>query len=196
MFGCISFIQVLKELRLKLDDHSMKCALVGYQDNGWLFWKETWIKLVHCRDEVKFLENEMYSAKTSKINWIERETEKNSEIDFYLDEFSCLNFYLYNSFVDEDDIKNAGIFEYAIRKEIEALERNETWKIVKKPEAVKPITTKWVLAEKEDPVGQTFLKATKPISSPMENELQLRKSEIKTKKSYHQLIDHLMYVML
>ncbi len=129
IFGCTAYAQIPKELRKKLDDPEEKCAIVGYQDSGWLLRREDWKKLHYSRDVVRFVEREMYMDKSqTSVQAIAIPVEKEESVITFIDEDVCrLNFATLESLVDEEKIKSSGKYEEAIRKEINALIWNRMW---------------------------------------------------------------------
>lgn len=61
----------------------------------------------------------------------------------------------------EEAIKSANSqrWKQAIEEKIEALEKNNTWKKIKRPPGTKTLTTKWVFQRKKAVTGETRFKA-------------------------------------
>ena len=68
-FGCIAYARVPKELTSKLDDQSIKCIILGYENNefGYRLWGMIRNKIVSSRDVVFFEDRLFDDVDPSKL---------------------------------------------------------------------------------------------------------------------------------
>ncbi len=55
-----------------------------------------------------------------------------------------------STFIDEQTLIETSEYQAAIREELKALDKNQTWELVCHSEGVKVMSTRWVLSEKGD----------------------------------------------
>lgn len=70
-----------------------------------------------------------------------------------------INYVMFESSIDEGEIKQSGEYEAAVRKELKALSENKTRDLTPRLGNVKVISTKWVCQEKVNIEGKWLLKA-------------------------------------
>ena len=64
VFGCVAYVHVSDQARIKLDPKSQKCTFLGYgsDDFGYRLWDDKNRKIIRSRDVI-FNENVMYNNK-------------------------------------------------------------------------------------------------------------------------------------
>lgn len=107
---------------------SRNAPLLGYQNNRWILWKESWKNSLYSRDVVRFIEKEMYKNSIQMSAQSVNKTFSSEELQVStLNENYCwLNYIEEESFIDEKEIKKNSEYEEAIRKELKALIENKT----------------------------------------------------------------------
>ncbi|KAF3653575.1 putative receptor-like cytosolic serine/threonine-protein kinase RBK1-like [Capsicum annuum] len=133
VFGSTCYVHVPRNNRTKLDLKARKCVFVGY---------DSYRKGCRCMD-----------PKTNRFT-ISR--------DMVFDEtsslFSCQKLVVLGALTTEEPLsyeeaKGCPHWERAMQEEIDALEKNETWELVPKPEKCNPVTCKWVFRLKKKSNG-------------------------------------------
>lgn len=92
---------------------------------------------------------------------VRRSTREKKQPDYLNDyEVKCKNYSVTSCFftgaaiteepLTYDEAKGCPHWERAMQEEIEALDKNETWELVPKPEKCTPVTRKWVFRLKKN----------------------------------------------
>lgn len=184
-FGCIAYLHVPAEKRKKLDPKCQKLIMIGYTANGYRLWDAEKYKIITGRD-ITFLEGDQT---TNKEVWIENSNEleepgeepqdgnneKSKELPTSARELrerkkpTWLNDYDTSYLVtsEEEPImfeeiandENREEWENAMKEEMKALMKNETWTLVPPPRDQRIIDCKWVYKRKNNQNGETRFKA-------------------------------------
>ncbi|CAL2257014.1 unnamed protein product [Prunus armeniaca] len=175
VFGCLAHVHVPDGKRIKLDDKSMKCILLGVSEESkaYRFFDPISKKIVISRDVI-FEEDKAWDWSDNHQESImaDLEWEKNEEADT-TDIEGCVrrppawmrNYVSGDSLSEEEGMAHLALFaefdpityEEAVKSEkwkkvmdakIEAIERNNTWELIEMPSKGKIIGVKWIYKTK------------------------------------------------
>ncbi|KAI5731455.1 hypothetical protein M8J77_010194 [Diaphorina citri] len=173
VFGSIAYLHVPKEKRDKLDDKSIKCRMVGYCPNGYRLWDIEGKQILRGRDIIFDESPQMTEISDNPIpdHDIQQDEVSHEETPHtiaesgsnsrtrkrpgWLEDYDTSYLALNTSISDEpssfqDAMKSDDKIEWlnAMKNEMEALDKNKTWTLVKPPPKTKVIDCKWVFKEK------------------------------------------------
>ncbi|RVW99105.1 putative mitochondrial protein [Vitis vinifera] len=148
VFGCLCYSQVPKERRSKLDETSEKCIFMGYssQSKGYRLYNLKTNKLIISRDVI-FDEKAAWNweeVSNFKLVITILNSKKNEKFDYV---YERCNLCIVEPQSFEEAIKDED-WRKAMEKEIDVIEKNETWQLVEKPKDKEIIGVKWIFRVK------------------------------------------------
>lgn len=175
MFGSIAYLHVPKEKRGKLDDKSIKCRMVGYCPNGYRLWDEQAKQILRGRDVIfdeshhvtdvptlsennDYSEHDMVSDNEETPPIADTNSGSNSRMrkkPGWLEDYDTSYLALHTAVSDEPPTfqqamksDNKDDWMVAMKNEMLALDKNNTWTLVEPPPSTKIIDCKWVYKKK------------------------------------------------
>ncbi|KAE8658345.1 hypothetical protein F3Y22_tig00116971pilonHSYRG00233 [Hibiscus syriacus] len=145
IFGCHAFVYVPADERSKLDAKSKECIFLGYKKGvkGFKFWDPVAKKIV-------IIDLKDYSLARDKVRWTNIKPPNKLGFEdlvyFALTVSSDDSITFHDSITSQENDK----WMAAMVKEMESLNHNRTWELVRLPEGKKHIGCKWVYKKKPE----------------------------------------------
>ncbi|KAL6316066.1 hypothetical protein AAG906_015573 [Vitis piasezkii] len=144
VFGCLCYSQVPKERRSKLDETSEKYIFMGYssQSKGYRLYNLKTNKSIISRDVI-LMKKLLGIGKKSPTSSSSSPSSTLRKMRSLSDVYERCNLCIVEPQSFEEGIKDED-WRKVMEKEIDLIEKNETWKLVEKPKGKEIIGVKWI----------------------------------------------------